>query len=224
LEKKEPENAMELLEQGLYYYGLGKVNVAIDLWKKVLQLEPENELAREYLSIELGVDLLTSRDTPIDALSQEPEKPEELEELEELEEPGEPEQEKAPAVSQFFTQGQQHLYAGKMIDAALSFARAYDETNGRLLYWAHAELSKTSMVKRLREEIGSFKKVPELTKPMSELAKMNFTEEDGFMLSLITGDTSFEDVISLSPLTKYKTYQTLYRFLENGIVRIKDGY
>jgi tetratricopeptide (TPR) repeat protein len=218
LGEKEPESVMEFLEQGLYYYGLGKVNVAIDMWKKVLELEPENELAREYLSIELGMDLLTSRDTPLKLSAREPVKPDEPVELEESAE------QEAPVISPLFIEGQKKLYEGKLIDAAENFARAYDETSGQLLYWAHAELARTSMVKRLREEIGSLDKVPELTKPMRELAKMNFTEEEGFMLSLITGDTSFEDVISLSPLTKYKTYKTLFRFLEKGIIRIKDAY
>jgi hypothetical protein len=45
----------QLLEQGLYRYGIGETGVAVDLWRQVVQIDPENEVAREYLSIELGL-------------------------------------------------------------------------------------------------------------------------------------------------------------------------
>ncbi len=191
----------ELLEKGLYYYGLGENRMAVDLWKQVLEIDPESELAREYLEIELGTD-----GYPLTTLQV-----------------SRPEESEAPKSIPAFDRGQRLIYGDKPAEAAESFAQAYDDSNGELYYWAYAELAKTSLVKLLLGQIGSFDKVPELTKPMAEMAKMNFTEEQGFILSLITGDTSFEDVISLSPVPKYKTYQTIYRFLEAGVIRIKKA-
>lgn len=201
MSEEKPLKIEELLEKGLYYYGLGENKMAVSLWQQTLELDPENELAREYLEIELGTRIIEPEPEP--APSQAPEKTEPL------------------AIPPSFTRGQQLIYEGKPAEAVESFNQAYNESDGRLFHWAYVELAKTSVVKNLLEHIGSFEKMPELTQSMSELAKMNFTEEEGFMLSLITGDTSFEDVISLSPLPKYKTYRTLYRFLEYDIVRIK---
>jgi tetratricopeptide (TPR) repeat protein len=191
----------ELLEKGLYYYGLGENRMAVDLWKQVLELEPENELAREYLEIELETDVYPSTT---------PEFPR-------------PDKSEAPKSTPVFTRGQKLIYEDKPAEAVESFAQAYDESSDQLYYWSYAELAKTSLIKLLLKQIGSFNRVPELTKPLAEMARMNFTEEQGFILSLITGDTSFEDVISLSPIPKYKTYLALYRFLEAGVIRIRKA-
>ena len=48
------EKVQELLERGLYHYGLGEVGKALQLWHEVLALDPRNELAREYIKIETG--------------------------------------------------------------------------------------------------------------------------------------------------------------------------
>ncbi len=192
----------DLLEKGLYYYGLGETQMAVNLWKQVLAIDPENEMAREYLEIELGASSARSTPRPPDA-AQAPARAEKKE------------------MPQSFVKGQQLIYAGKPVEAVENFTRAYEESNGRLYNWAYVELAKTSLIKYIMEQAGSFSNIPELTRPMSELAKMNFSEEEGFILSLITGDVSLEDVISLSPLPKYKTYRAIYRFIQDDIVRIK---
>jgi tetratricopeptide (TPR) repeat protein len=204
LSDEESLRVQELLEKGLYYYGLGENRMAVELWRQVLDIDPENELAREYIEIEMGAsafatDVSTSS-TPV----------------------SEEDTPQAQAMPQSFTKGQQLIYEAKPAEAVKSFSQAYEES-GQLYHWAYVELAKTSLLKQMLENLGSLERIPELTRPMKELAEMHFSEEEGFMLSLITGDTSLDDIISLSPLPKFKTYRTLHGFLEDGIIRIKNG-
>src|SRR5256885_15141813 len=40
---------LECLEEGLFLYGVGKVQESISRWKKVLELDPKNERALDYI-------------------------------------------------------------------------------------------------------------------------------------------------------------------------------
>src|SRR5438105_5863620 len=40
---------LEYLEEGLFLYGVGKVQESISRWKKVLELDPKNERALDYI-------------------------------------------------------------------------------------------------------------------------------------------------------------------------------
>ena len=43
------EEIRGLLDQGLTHYGLGEVTKALGAWKRVLELEPGNTRAMEYI-------------------------------------------------------------------------------------------------------------------------------------------------------------------------------
>jgi len=45
----EKKDFRELLDKGLTHYGLGEVSLAVETWHKVLQLDPDNLRAKEYL-------------------------------------------------------------------------------------------------------------------------------------------------------------------------------
>ena len=45
----EPDDIRRLLDEGLTYYGLGRVDDALEVWRRVLLLDPSNQRAREYI-------------------------------------------------------------------------------------------------------------------------------------------------------------------------------
>ena len=61
--------AQELLEKGASLYEEGKLYEALSCWKQVLQLDPDNEIAAEYLrfiedNFQIGVDAFIEHHNP----------------------------------------------------------------------------------------------------------------------------------------------------------------
>ncbi len=197
-----------MLEQGLYHYGLGEIGVALDMWKQALELDPANEVVREYLSIELGPDweerlnLKPRRENPIKISIPGPEKTDQ-------------------PLRDEFKLGQQHLRAGRL-DLALSlFMGLAASEPGEYLYHSYLELSKAGLFKQILGRIGSLGKVPELNLAGRKITELNLTEEEGFILSLINGEMSFEDILSLAPFPPFESIFILEKFCQSGLITVK---
>jgi tetratricopeptide (TPR) repeat protein len=204
----------ELLERGLYYYGLGEVGKALQLWHEVLALAPDNKEAREYIEIETG--------RPADREAAEA--VQDIIELgEEIEEEGrDAPAELPPGTDQFFA-GQEALHSERWFEAERAFLAAHQLAPGNPLYWAHVELARAQVVKEAREKLGDLGRAPRLQKSLKELAALPFTQEEGFILSLINGEISFEDIIAISPVPRYITYRTLLRLLRDSLISAGEG-
>lgn len=197
------------MEQGLYHYGHGEIGIAVEYWKQVLELDPKNDIAREYLSIELGsswVDKLGSKKkqappekVPIYVADK---------------------QKKTQRAE--FSLGQQHLKANKPELAYSLFNTLHDEEPDNPIYRAYLELSKTAIVKAFLKQVGAFTKVPVLKVGLSKITDYDLTEEQGFILSLINGETTFEDIVYLSPVPPFLTFASLKHFLRIGMIGLKD--
>lgn len=202
----------QLLEKGLYYYGLGEIDKAIELWREVLRLDPHNETAREYIEIETG------RSVDAGEASGEEEILEPDEELPEEEAPA------STTIEPEFLSGQQYLHRGEWENAMQSFEAAHFSHPSNPVYWAYVELSKSQLIKYIIEELGGFQSQPRLTIPLDKLAgRKNFTQEEGFVLSLITGDMSLEDLIALSPLPRFQSYLILHKLLKDELLVSGSG-
>ncbi len=198
----------ELLEQGLYYYGLGEVKKAIDLWREVLGLDPGNETAREYIEIETG--------RAPGAKPAEP-PPEEI-----LEPDGEVTEERprAPALADDFLEGQRLLQHEDWAQVIKEFEAAHRFDPGNPLYWTHVELARAGLIKSVIERAGGVHAVVSLKVPLTELiGRKNFTQEEGFVLSLISGETTLQDVIALAPIPRFQTYQIIKLLLDDGLLK-----
>ena len=205
----EGARVQELLERGLYFYGLGEVGQALQMWHEVLALDPGNKEAREYIEIETGrpVDLEASQTA------------QEIIELEEeiAEESPEGRADLPPGTDLFFS-GQESLLSERWFEAEQAFLAAHQVDPTNPLYWAHVELTRAQVIKETVEKVGDLRQVPRLRKSMKELEAMSFTQEEGFILSLINGEISFEDIIAISPVPRYITYRTLLRLLRDSLI------
>lgn len=202
---KAESTIQELLERGLYHYGLGEVQKALELWREVLRREPDNETAREYIEIETG--------RPVSA---EVEPEEAIPQAEVVEDS---EIKSAGGLRPEFMEGQRYLQRGEIEKASLAFESAHRQDSDNLLYWAHVELSRAKLIKDVRERLGDPASAPALKVPLTQLiGQKNFTQEEGFVLSLISGETDLDDIVALSPLPRFHTYRILHLLLQEDLV------
>lgn len=202
----------ELLERGLYHYGLGEIKKALDFWREVLRREPGNETAREYLEIELG----RSVEAPAPARASES--------LPEAEVIAEESERAAPALRPEFMEGQNYLHRGEAALAISAFETAHRQDSGNPIYWAHVELARAKLIKEVIDQMGGLANVPVLKVPLTDLiGQKSFSQEEGFVLSLLSGETSLEDLVALCPLPRFLTYRTLYLLLKDGLLEVKKG-
>jgi len=189
------DEIQQLLERGLHYYGLGEIPQALSYWRRVLEHDPTNRTAAEYIEIATGQALPVS--TAEIMLPPMPEQP--------------------PSFSAEFVDGQQRLFAGDWDRAVQAFEAANANDPDHPLYWPHVELARARLIKEVIDELdGSF---PRLAVPVTQLlSRKDITQEDGFVLSLINGDLGLSDLVSLSPLPRYATYAILHRLLAEQLV------
>jgi len=204
----------ELLEKGVYHYGLGEIDKAIEFWQEVLRLDPENETAGEYIEIETG---------------RKPEARPREEVKEEKEEILEPVAEvtqdlpDAPALADKFVEGQLLIQHEDWGEAVKAFEAAHRFDPSFPLYWTYVALARARLMKATIEKAGGLNSVISLRVPLTELiGKKNFTQEEGFVLSLISGDITLEEVISLSPIPRFQTYSIIHALLDDGLLKMEE--
>ena len=185
----------QLLEQGLHHYGLGEIPQALSYWSRVLDQDPTNRTAAEYIEIatgrvQPGASVTAPAPFPSDEL---------------------------PSLSAEFVEGQQRLFAGDWAVAVRAFETAGGQDPDHPLYWPHVELARARLIKDVIDRLeGTY---PRLAVPLTQLmTRKDMTQEDGFVLSLINGDLGLSDLISLSPLPRYATYSILHRLLTERLV------
>lgn len=70
----------------------------------------------------------------------------------------------------------------------------------------------------LRNEGISESKVPKIVKSLDEITKMDFTPNEGFMLSRINGSWDVGSLIKISPIREPDVMLIFYRLLRDGII------
>jgi tetratricopeptide (TPR) repeat protein len=190
----------ELLEAGLHHYGLGEMDKALTAWREVLRREPGNETAAEYIEIETG------------------RRPEAEPIIDLADEFIEPLPEVAAELAEEFLTGQQLLNTGAPDQAIAVFEAAHRNAPDNPLYWAHVELSRARLIRDAIAMAGGLQRPIRLRAPLTDLiGTKDFTQEEGFVLSLITGDLGLEDLVALAPIPRFKTYEIVYKLLAEGL-------
>jgi len=204
------QSIQELLEKGLYHYGVGEIDKALSFWREVLALDPDNETAREYIEIETG---RSPKEGPQEDHSTE----------------------SAPAaakinevvsapVPQAFMEGQRHLQSYNWERAVEAFSEAHKNQPSQLYYWAHVPLSRAGLIKDVLVRLGGDDKYLNLTESLADLSRRKkFNQEEGFVLSLLSGEMTLDDIVSLSPMPRFQTFQILYHLLDEGLVSVSRG-
>ncbi len=80
-------------------------------------------------------------------------------------------------------------------------------------------MARGRLVERYRERVGGLTAVPALRIAPDDVLKFNLPATAGFLLSLVDGQTTVEELISLSGLDAFETLRVLAGLVEAGIVR-----
>jgi tetratricopeptide (TPR) repeat protein len=186
----------ELLERGLHSYGLGEVPQALSFWQQALAKEPGNRTAAEYIEIATGQAMPAPESAPETAA---------------------PAEDSQVSFSAEFLEGQRRLFYADWTGAIRAFESAFKQDPDHPLYHPHVELARARLIRDVMYQLeGSF---PRLAVPVTQLMnRKDMTQEDGFVLSLINGDLGLSDLVSLSPLPRFSTYQILHRLLSERLI------
>jgi tetratricopeptide (TPR) repeat protein len=83
----------------------------------------------------------------------------------------------------------------------------------------YLEMVRGKLLERYREQVGGLDVVPQVELAGDELMRVNLPATTGFLLSLVDGHTSVNDLISLSGMDAFDTLRTLTGLLDAGVVR-----
>jgi len=84
----------------------------------------------------------------------------------------------------------------------------------------YVDLVRSHLLKRYRERIGDPRVVPKLLVAAGEVRRFNLAADAGFVLSLVDGSTSFEQLVSLSGMAAFDACRNLCAMLDAGILGV----
>jgi tetratricopeptide (TPR) repeat protein len=182
------EQVARLLQAGLDHYGEGRAAEAERCWGEALFLDPDNAEARDY------IETLESDGSGASQTS-------------------------APAAVPDLADDALRLMREGHLEAALelfeTLARRDEE---HLEVETYLEMVRSKLLERYRERVGGLEAVPAVQLDARQLMGFNLPATTGFLLSLVDGRTSVNDLISLSGLDPFDTLRTLSGLLEAGVV------
>jgi hypothetical protein len=84
----------------------------------------------------------------------------------------------------------------------------------------YVDLLRSRLVKLYRERIGDGAQVPRLRMPEGQITRFNLPADAGFVLSLIDGRTSFDELLSVSGMGPFEALRIFASLLEARIVGV----
>jgi len=185
-------NVDDLLEEGMTLYGLGKFGEAAKKWNKVLELDPANAQALEYLDI-VREDLeerQASQAPPPETSQQEPV----------VEEVGAD----APSgeASELVSKGVALLEQDDPEGAYKVFQELIESGDNNPDTFGHLEMARAARLDRYRKHLENLDKVPLIAMGYDSIKELDLNKEEGFILSQIDGMISFRDILSLARIEK----------------------
>ena len=212
-----------LMREGLNHYGMGHVDEALRCWREVLRLEPEHADAHDFVAT---AEEATHAGGPPTAYAGGP--PTAHVEPATASQPA-----AAPAPAPSFddrsedpleglvTEGQRLVREDDLEGGLDLFEAVARRDPMRLDVHGHIESVRSRLVKQYRERMGELKDVPKLRMALDQVMKFNLPAHAGFLLSLVDGDTSIGDIVSLSGMDVFEALRVMHGLLEAGIVAVE---
>jgi len=190
------QTIVTLLQEGLDHYAEGREEEARACWSEVLFLAPENPEARDYLQT-----LEDAEPKAEDAGG------------------GHGGSDRAAGSESLVADALKLMRAGDLEPALELLELASRHGGDRLDVQGYLDLVRSRLLSRYRERVGGMQAVPVVQLAAPDLRKFNLPAPAGFLLSLVDGRTSVEELVSLSGLDPFETLRTLSGLLEAGILR-----
>lgn len=193
----------KLLQDGLALYGYGKVEQAVALWKKVLELDPNNKQALDYInSSGFTIDQKTTseslfKDNGIDKVNDKGD-------------------------SEFVNLNYlRELLKSRRYELAYEFlGKLYEKQyplNKHII--GYLAIVKAQLIKIYYNELQSFKGIPRLNISDQDLVRYNLDKTDGYVISMIDGYSTVEQILdTISSIDRFETIKRFYKLKKLGVI------
>jgi len=232
----------ELLDRGLHHYGLGEVKRAAQLWLELLGKDPAHREAQRYVDYLrdqrpeafVGLEETTATPTPTpgagsaDWASSVPATPHQDTAPVEAGAPrgmappvGDPFDLLGPALRNPLIEGAMDLYGLNDFEGALQLilkAEAQGQNDSRLKQ-LH-EQCEAQLLKLYEARLGDLQQTPKTKVQTSELVWLNLDHRAGFVLSLVDGTVSYEELFALSGMPKLETARVVAQLVRDGVIGV----
>ncbi len=192
LERK--EEIARLLAEGLDHYGDDAIGKAIQTWRQVLELDPHNPEALDYIQT---ADRRDQRRLP-------------------------PDEQMSDTCRRLVHEARARL-ENQDWEGALDLLRSPGENEPTVLeYEATVEVVRSRLLRSYADRVGAVDGVAVLRDGGSDITTYNLPSDAGFILSLIDGNTPLADLISLSGMDAFEALRIIGNLLDADIVEIRS--
>lgn len=201
------DKVAQWMAEGLALFATGDRAGAAACWKKVLEVEPDHQVARDYLGTIGGGEVAPGPTT-----------------TEEIVEHGVVDAAEANLGGDLAGEIREEamdLAQGGMIDEAYDLMTStISEGPSDPDSLALLELLRMHLHEDVLRRLGSSASVPVVEMSPEDLMKFNLPAGAGFLISRIDGATSVDDLVAVSGMDPFETMHTLGRLLDAGIVGV----
>ncbi len=191
-ETKEQKIA-RLMAEGLDHYGQDAIEPAVACWRSVLQLDPRHEVARDYLEVAgYGVADAAPRGAATGDIA-----------------------------AAFMSEALALVESGNDSQALELLENATREAPGQLDAQAALELVRASLYQRHRMRTHGGSGVLRVKLGPQEILRFNLPPNAGFVLSMIDGHTSAEELVALTSMDPFDALHTIGKLMDAGIVEVR---
>jgi tetratricopeptide (TPR) repeat protein len=184
-----------LMAEGLDHYGLDEIDRAVACWRAVLELAPHHEVARDYLEVAgFGARAGEEKAAPAGG---------------------------AALASQLLREARTLAERGADAEALELLESATREAPGHLESQAALELLRASLYQRQRVRTKGGAGVLRVRLGPHEILRFNLPPNAGFVLSMIDGHTSADELVALTSMDPFEALHTIGKLMDAGIVEVR---
>src|SRR5262249_12122404 len=106
---------------------------------------------------------------------------------------------------------------GDLLAAAAAASQAFScDQKGE----AHAarESERQLLIRIFESQLGSLKGVPRVVMTPDEIEQVGLDHRFGFMLSLVDGNTTFDDLLDIAGMPRLEAFRILEALLRQGVI------
>jgi tetratricopeptide (TPR) repeat protein len=182
-----------LMAEGLDHYGLDEIERAVACWRAVLELAPRHEVARDYLEV-AGYGARAEKKAQTSGAS---------------------------TAAQLLHEAQTLAGRGADSEALELLESATRESPAHLASQAAFELLRASLYQRQRVRTKGGAGVLRVKLGPQEILRFNLPPNAGFVLSMIDGHTSADELVALTSMDPFEALNTIGKLMDAGIVEVR---
>jgi tetratricopeptide (TPR) repeat protein len=191
-----------LLREGLDHFGVGDVAKAVCCWEDVLRIDPSHAEALDYLQAAGTRGEASDRDAevgPAQAAGTESDSP----------------------AGRLVEEAWARLEAEDLEGALDRFRAAADLEPDRIEVEGYIDAIRSQLLQCYRKRVGEMGAVPKLLIQPSAATRLQLPADAGFVLSLVDGETTVEQLIALSGMDAFEALRILNDLVDAGIAGLQ---